>query len=130
MRDAVHQMSPPARTSSCETTGHVGTPSARPLVTIVLPTHNRAALMPRATRSVLAQTWKELELVIVDDASSDATPEILAELAATDPRVRIVRRDRSQTAGNPENPRNDGLAAARGEYVGFLDDDDRYQPRF
>lgn len=103
---------------------------ARPLVSIVLPTHDRAALLPRAVRSVLTQTWADLELVVVDDASSDATPAVLDEVAAGDPRVRVVRRALSQAGGNPDNPRNAGLEAARGEYVGFLDDDDRYRPEF
>lgn len=99
-----------------------------PLVSVVLPTHDRAAILPRAVRSVLGQTWAELELVVVDDASRDGTHELLNEIADTDPRVRVVRREWSQRDGNPENPRNAGLVAARGEYVGFLDDDDRYRP--
>jgi glycosyltransferase involved in cell wall biosynthesis len=101
-----------------------------PLVSVVLPTHNRAALVPRAVRSVLAQTYRHLELVVVDDASGDATSDVLAEFSAADRRVHVVRRELSQMAGNPENPRNTGLHVARGEYVGFLDDDDRYAPEF
>ena len=132
MKDVVHRTNNPANQSPREAASGAGLPLPpdRPLVSIVLPTHNRAALMPRAVRSVLAQTWQNLELVIVDDASSDATPTVLAQFAASDRRVRIIRRELSQAAGNPENPRNAGLELARGVYVGFLDDDDRYRPEF
>lgn len=111
-----------------QTIGSQQPPSPR--VSIVLATHDRAALLPRAARSVLAQTWRDLELVVVDDASRDSTPSVLAELAQEDPRVRVVRREVSQAEGNPDNPRNAGLALAHGEYLGFLDDDDRYRPEF
>lgn len=105
-------------------------PRKAALVSIVMPTHDRAALVARAVRSVLAQTWQELELIVVDDASTDSTPSALASLAQEDERIRIVRRERSQAAGNLVNPRNAGLEVARAEYVGFLDDDDRYRPEF
>ncbi|MGE0709144.1 MAG: glycosyltransferase [Planctomycetota bacterium] len=100
-----------------------------PLVSVILPTCDRARVLPRAVRSVLRQTHERLELIVVDDGSSDETPEVLAALAR-DPRVRILRRERSQLAGNPVNPRNLGIEAARGEYLAFLDDDDTYRPRF
>jgi glycosyltransferase involved in cell wall biosynthesis len=90
-----------------------------PLVSVILPTHNRAALLPRAVDSVLGQSLQALELIVVDDASTDATPEVLA--ARRDPRLRVLRRERSQGAAAA---RNLGLAAARGEWVAFQDDDD------
>jgi len=99
-----------------------------PRVSVILPTRNRAAILPRAVRSVLRQTFADLELVVVDDHSTDATPAVLDEL--DDPRVVRVRRERSQLEGNPDNPRNAGLAVARGEYVCCVDDDDMYRPRF
>ncbi|MGE3376463.1 MAG: glycosyltransferase [Vicinamibacteria bacterium] len=101
-----------------------------PLVSVVLPTCDRARILPRAVRSVLRQTHEQLELIVVDDASTDTTPEVLAALAAGDVRVRVLRRERSQLAGNPVNPRNLGIEAARGAYLAFLDDDDTYRPRF
>lgn len=105
-------------------------PPLRPTVSVILPTHNRGALLPRAVTSVLNQTWHDLELVVVDDASTDSTPGVLADLARADSRIRSVRREQSQSDGNSENPRNAGLAVARGDYLAFLDDDDRYRPAF
>jgi len=89
------------------------------LVSVVLPTHNRAALLLRAMRSVLAQTHGELELIVVDDGSTDATPAVLA--ACADPRLRVLH-----LPGNsgPAAARNAGIRAARGEFIAFQDDDD------
>jgi glycosyltransferase involved in cell wall biosynthesis len=90
-----------------------------------MPTHNRSDLLPRAARSVLAQTHSDLELIIVDDASSDRTPEVVSGLVAVDSRVRFIRSERNVDA--PE-ARNIGIRAARGEYIAFLDDDDEWLP--
>lgn len=99
-----------------------------PKVTVVLPTSNRGKILPRAVRSVLAQTYSDWELIVVDDGSTDSTPRVIAAL--TDPRIRSLRRDLAQVQGNPDNPRNLGIKAARGEYLCFLDDDDTYRPEF
>ncbi|MCE2469886.1 MAG: glycosyltransferase family 2 protein [Dehalococcoidia bacterium] len=92
-----------------------------PRVSVIIPTHNRAALLPRAVDSVLAQTYDDFELLIVDDCSTDDTPAVVAAFA--DPRVRALRHDanRGQSAAV-----NTGLAEARGEYAAFLDDDDEF----
>lgn len=90
-----------------------------PLVSVILPTRNRAALLPRAIASVLAQSHADLELIVVDDASSDSTPALLAAIA--EPRLRVLRRERNAGAAAA---RNAGLALARGEFVAFQDDDD------
>jgi glycosyltransferase involved in cell wall biosynthesis len=84
-----------------------------------MPTHNRARLLPRAMTSVLAQTYDNLELLVVDDASTDDTAA--AVKAFRDPRVRYLRLEQSRHAAGA---RNAGVAAARGEYLAFLDDDD------
>jgi glycosyltransferase involved in cell wall biosynthesis len=78
-----------------------------------------------AIRSVLRQRFSDLELIVVDDGSTVATPRIVEEIARTDARVRVVHRANS---GRPAFPRNDGIAAARGRYVCFLDCDDVYDP--
>lgn len=98
-------------------------PAQQPLVSVVIPTHNRAHLLPRAVMSVLGQTWRNLELIVVDDGSSDATAEVLARI--DDPRLRVVRRNQGTTAGAA---RNAGIAAARGDYIAFNDDDDIWLP--
>jgi glycosyltransferase involved in cell wall biosynthesis len=93
------------------------------LVSVVIPVRNRAGLVEASIRSVLAQTYSHFELVVVDDASEDATAEAIR--AVTDPRVRLVRRS---LRGGPSVARNDGLAAARGEWVAFQDSDDLWLP--
>ena len=90
-----------------------------------MPTHDRAGEVVRAASSVLGQEGVALELVLVDDASSDQTPEVLERLAAEDRRVRLVRTER---AVGPCEARNRGLAVARGELVAFCDDDDAWFP--
>ena len=94
------------------------------LFSIVIPTYNRADLLKRAMGSVLEQTWSDWELIVIDDASTDDTPAVLA--ACCDPRVRSLRNDpnRERSAS-----RNRGIEAAEGEYICFLDSDDLYLPR-
>ena len=99
--------------------------SAEPLVSIYLPTHNRAALLVRAIESVLRQTFTNFELIIVDDGSSDTTPEILRHFAARDSRVKALRSEKSQGA---PIARNLAIYAARGVYLTGIDDDDEMQP--
>ncbi len=94
----------------------------QPDISVVLATHNRAALLPRAIAGVLAQQGARFELIVVDDASTDGTPAYLATLA--DPRIRVIRAVRNL---GPSGARNRGLEAARGEIVAFLDSDDAYR---
>lgn len=96
-----------------------------PLVSIVLPVHNGARYLPEALASVTAQTWREWELICVDDASSDDTPAMLAEYAQRDPRIRIVRHARN--TGLP-GALNTGFAAASGDLLTWTSDDNRYRP--
>lgn len=96
-----------------------------PTFSVIIPTHNRAELMPRAVESVLAQTYDDFELLVVDDASTDDTEDVMASFE--DERVVYVRRE--ENAGHAA-ARNTGIQRARGEYVAFLDDDDEYLPRF
>ena len=91
-----------------------------PTATVVIPTHDRPQLAQRAIGSALAQTLPGVEVVVVDDGSN---PPFVP--STTDPRVRLVRRD---AAGGVSSARNAGLAAARGEWVTFLDDDDELAP--
>lgn len=94
-----------------------------PRVSVIISTYDRAALLPRAVNSVLAQTFSDYELIIVDDCSSDDTQEVIAEF--TDPRIRSVRH--KENRGLPAS-RNTGVRNAKGEYIAFLDDDDEYTP--
>lgn len=95
------------------------------LVSVYLPTRNRVDRLRIAVASVLAQSYESLELVVVDDGSSDDTADYLAELAAADPRVRYVR---NETASGAPASRNRAIELATGEFVTGLDDDDAFHP--
>ncbi|KNB49309.1 bifunctional glycosyltransferase/CDP-glycerol:glycerophosphate glycerophosphotransferase [Streptomyces caatingaensis] len=99
-------------------------PAARrhPDVSVVVIVHNDAERLPRAVRSVLAQSLRNLEALVVDDGSTDATPAVVRRLAAADPRVRPLRLP--VNSGGCGTPRNAGIGAARAPYVMFLDSDD------
>ncbi|MDB5973572.1 MAG: glycosyltransferase family 2 protein [Nevskia sp.] len=97
-----------------------------PSISIVLPTHNRARLLPRAVRSVLAQTDVDFELVVIDDGSSDGTQDVLASLPG-DARIRLLR---NETPGGAAAARNRAIRSASGEWVAFLDDDDELLPDY
>jgi glycosyltransferase involved in cell wall biosynthesis len=90
-----------------------------------MPTHDRAGEVGRAAASVLAQDVDALELVIVDDSSSDDTANVLDRLASQDRRVRVVR---TSEAVGPCLARNRGIEVAEGELVAFCDDDDAWLP--
>lgn len=98
---------------------------AMPIVSVILPVHDRLEFLRTAVESVFAQTYTGWELVIADDGSGPETREFLRGLAA-DSRVRIVWLEHS---GNPAAVRNAALRAARGQYVAFLDSDDAFAPR-
>ncbi|MBI4219431.1 MAG: glycosyltransferase [Chloroflexi bacterium] len=94
-----------------------------PLVSVIIPTFNRANLVERAVRSVLAQTVQDFEILVVDDASKDDTERVVR--AIRDPRVTYTRHDRNR---GPGAARNTGIAKARGEFLAFLDSDDEWLP--
>ncbi|MEX2558065.1 MAG: glycosyltransferase family 2 protein [Actinomycetota bacterium] len=96
-----------------------------PLVSIILPTHNRADRLPAAIRSASAQTLRNIEIVVVDDGSADATPAVVEALAADDRRIRYLRKPQASGAARA---RNHGITHANGEFIAFLDDDDMWHP--
>jgi glycosyltransferase involved in cell wall biosynthesis len=93
------------------------------LISVVIPTYNRAALLGRAIASVLAQTYPHLELIVVDDGSNDGTSGVVG--AFRDPRVRFLGRPRNDGVSRA---RNAGIRIAAGEWVAFLDSDDEWLP--
>lgn len=95
------------------------------LVTVYLPTRNRVEMLRRAVQSVLAQSHRQFELIVVNDGSIDGTERYLAEVVASDERVRAI--GNSTSMGAP-HCRNRAIVAARGEFVTGLDDDDRFHP--
>src|SRR5262249_25255030 len=95
-----------------------------PKVSVIIITYNRAQYLQRAIRSVLNQTFQDFEIVVVDDASTDETPEVVK--AFSDPKIRYFRHPiNRQEAGS----RNTAIQNARAEYVAFLDDDDLWLPQ-
>ena len=92
-----------------------------PRCTIILPTHNRAAALPRAVASVIAQNEPDFELIIIDDGSTDNTRAWLATL--DDARIRVVRSEHNQ---GPSAARNIGINMATAPVLAFLDSDDTY----
>ncbi len=94
-----------------------------PLVSVVVPTHNRARLLPRVVASILAQDVADIELVIVDDGSSDRTQDVLAGIG--DARLRTLRHD---SPSGVSRARNAGTTAATGRWVAWCDDDDLWAP--
>jgi len=94
-----------------------------PKISVILPTFNRAATLPMACQSVLDQSFGDLELIIVDDGSSDDTAAVVGALG--DERVRYIRQE---TNGGAASARNKGLEAAKGEFIAFQDSDDMWLP--
>lgn len=99
--------------------------TAPPRVSVVMPVHNGARWLAEAIESVLAQEFGDFELILVDDASHDASPAIMADAAKRDPRVRLLRLERN--VGLPA-ALNHGFAAARGELHSWTSDDNLLRP--
>lgn len=94
-----------------------------PLVSVVIPTYNRERLVVEAVESVLAQDFRDFEVIVVDDGSQDATQRVLEErYGGRDARVRVIRQENKGLPG----ARNAGIRAAAGELVALLDSDDLY----
>ena len=90
------------------------------MISVIMLAYNRESLVSQAIESILNQTCRDFELVIVDNGSTDRSGEIADSYAARDSRVRVIHRER----GNIGAGRNTGLDAARGTYITFIDDDD------
>ncbi|WP_157956314.1 glycosyltransferase family 2 protein, partial [Acuticoccus yangtzensis] len=126
----------PSTTRQSEPNSHTGAlivivpcdPATTPAVSIVVPTFRRAPLLFEAVRSVLGQTMRDLEVIVVDDDGDDRdTLDVIATLAC-DGRVRYLERRRHAVRGGGQTTRNVGLAYARGRTILFLDDDDILLP--
>jgi glycosyltransferase involved in cell wall biosynthesis len=94
-----------------------------PLVSVIIPTYNRAHLLGRAVRSVINQTFEDFEIIIVDDASTDGTHTLVKSLE--DKRISYIKLYLNQGASIA---RNVGIQHAQGEYIAFLDSDDEWFP--
>ena len=95
-------------------------------ISVIMLTYNRETLVSRAIESVLSQTFRNFEYIIVDNGSTDSSGTIADEYAVKDSRIRVIHRGR----GNIGSGRNAGLDTAQGEYIAFIDDDDWCEPDF
>lgn len=94
------------------------------LISVIIPIYNIKDCLPRCVRSVCAQTWENIEILLVDDGSTDGTAELCDELALEDSRIRVFHKEN----GGSSSARNLGLSHAKGDYVGFVDSDDWIEP--
>ena len=94
------------------------------LVSVIIPTYNRGYIIERAIESVQNQTYKELEIIIVDDGSTDNTEEIVSKIS--DSRIRYLKNPKNSGVSHT---RNLGIAAATGTYIAFQDSDDIWKPQ-
>lgn len=95
-------------------------------ISVIIPTHNRADVLPRAIKSVQNQTRPVDEIIVVSDGSTDNTEDLVRKLAEKDDRIQLIA---YQPGHNGNYARNRGLEAATGQYIAFLDDDDEWLPR-
>lgn len=100
--------------------GMNGTNGLKPGISVIMPVYNVEAYVGDAIQSVLAQTWRDFELIIINDGSSDSSLEIAYSYAASDPRIKII----SQLNKGLAAARNRGIEAAAGRYLYFFDSDD------
>lgn len=100
--------------------------SGTTLISVVVPAYNAEAYIGATLRSVLAQSYGDFEVIVIDDCSTDATPGVVADIASADSRVRLIRLERN--FGAPAGPRNVGVNAAKGDFIAFLDADDIWHP--
>lgn len=94
-------------------------------VSIITPVYNAEKFLPTTITSVLEQTYKNFEYLLIDDCSSDESRNILADYAETDERIKVIKQATNQGAAVA---RNAGLEAAKGQYIAFIDSDDQWLP--
>lgn len=97
-----------------------------PKVSIIIPTYNSSLFIKRTIESVFRQTFKDWELIIVDDCSTDQTTDIIEDLMMDNPKIKLFKTP--QNSGAPALPKNIGIEKAQGEYIAFLDHDDEWLP--
>lgn len=95
-----------------------------PLISVIVPVYNVEKYLPRCIDSILNQTYKNLEIILVDDGSPDNCPAICDEYAQKDSRIKVIHK----ANGGVSSARNVGLDVATGEYIGFVDSDDWIEP--
>ncbi|OWT33490.1 hypothetical protein BGI41_02195, partial [Methanobrevibacter sp. 87.7] len=98
-----------------------------PLVSVIMPVYNRVGIVKHAIKSVLKQTYKNLELIIIDDGSSDGTIELIEDISNKDNRIKLIKHKENKGVCKS---RNDGLKLAKGEYIFYLDSDNTWKKEY
>ena len=98
--------------------------AAAPLVSVIVPVYNVEKYLPRCLDSILQQTYKKWELLLIDDGSKDESGKICDDYAVKDERIRVVHTSNQGVS----SARNKGLDAAIGEWIAFIDPDDWWSP--
>ncbi len=92
----------------------------RPLISVIVPVYNIKEYLPRCVESICRQTYENLEVLLVDDGSTDGTGQLCDQLSAQDPRIRVFHKEN----GGSSCARNLGIRESKGQYLGFVDSDD------
>lgn len=100
--------------------------AARPIVSVVIPTYNRVGLLVRAIVSVQKQSVQDIEIIVIDDGSTDETENAVASLKKQDSRIIFTKL--KNNSGGPARPKNEGIRQAQGYYIAILDSDDVWEP--
>lgn len=100
----------------------------KPLLSIIVPVYNSGKYLRQCLESILHQSFKNFEVLVVNDGSTDNSPQIISEIAGKDSRVRVI--NNSAPSGNPGTPRNQALDLVQGAYIGFVDSDDWIEPHY
>jgi glycosyltransferase involved in cell wall biosynthesis len=97
-----------------------------PRFSVIIPCYNCSATIVETLQSAAAQTIKDIEIIVIDDGSTDESAEMVAQFARTDPRLRLIRQANAGVSAS----RNRGMQEARGRFIAFLDSDDLWDPRY
>ena len=97
---------------------------AKPLISVIVPVYNTKAYLSRCVESIRAQSYRNLEILLVDDGSTDGSGEVCDEYVSKDDRIVVYHKEN----GGSSSARNLGLAKANGEFIGFVDSDDYIEP--
>lgn len=95
------------------------------MISIIVPVYNSAPFLDKCIQSLVDQTYRDIEIIIIDDGSKDDSPTILRKWKDADPRIRVVFKEKNSGVSDS---RNIGLQMAKGEYIGFVDSDDWVEP--
>lgn len=95
-----------------------------PKVSVIVPVHNTELYLEKCVDSIVSQTLKDIEIILVENASTDNSLELCHKLASTDKRIRVIHLDK----GDLSTARNEGVKIAKSDYVGFVDSDDTIEP--